>query len=454
MHKLILNIVLTVTLSLFGFGWLIDQYLDNSLDSEITDVQPQNNVLNGFINYLRAVPPEELQTAVTNLAKHFDVNLTLENKDDFAFEDRVLAELDSTGLQVASDIEEYRLRSIPNHPNALLKLTSAIEAEQSKPLDVILTLALYFGVSVAVVLWMLPLIRRLTTLTNVANKFGKGDLSARVIPAKYSQINVLENSFNKMASQIEHLIEENRLLANSLSHDLRTPVSCFRFGLDASLGETDLVKKDNYLKRMENDLENIEGMLNAFLDYASMERKGMHLDFRNTNINDFVSALVKDLHPIATQNGKRLTVYSEITSSEVSMDSVWVYRAFANLVTNAISYSETTVSVLLATEHETTNKDACATCYIVDDGPGIPESELEKVFDAFVRLDPSRKRNGKNFGLGLAIVKRVADWHGFTVSFVSKNDTKGLSAQLKERSFDIENMGAIVRISMPLSQRS
>jgi len=453
MHKLILNIVLTVTLSLFGFGWLIDQYIYDSLNNEEMNVQPQNEMFNGFINHLKDTPPEQLQITVDDLAEQFNVNLALENREDFALEEKVLAELDSIGLKVASDVEEYHLRSIPNHPNALLKLITEIDVEQDRQLDVILTLLLYFGVSIAVVLWMLPLIRRLTKLTDVANKFGKGDLSVRVIPAKYSQINVVENSFNKMASQIEHLIEENRLLANSLSHDLRTPVSCFRFGLDASLGERDIDKKDEYLTRMEKDLENIEGMLNAFLDYASMERKGMHLDFHKTNLNDFVGALVKDLGPIVMQQDKQLTFSSEISSQEVNMDNVWVYRAFSNLITNAISYATTQVSVFLTTEYDVTNKASRAVCYILDDGPGIPDSELEKVFDAFVRLDPSRKRTGKNFGLGLAIVKRVIDWHSFNVSFMSKSDAAAQSSHFKEKLMALQNVGALAKISMPLIQR-
>lgn len=451
MHKLVLNIVLTVTLSLFGFGWLIDQYIYNSLDDEAAISQPQNHMFNGFINHLSEVTPQALDARVQKLSQQFNVNLALENRENFAFEEKVLAELDSTGLQVVSDVEAYYLKSIPNHPTRLLKLTTDIDVDQARQLDVFLTLLLYFGVSIAVVLWMSPLIRRLTQLTYVANKFGNGDLSVRVTPAKYSQINVLEHSFNKMASQIEHLIEENRLLANSLSHDLRTPVSCFRFGLDASLGESDMDKKNHYLTRMEKDLENIEGMLNAFLDYASMERKGMQLDFHETSLKDFVEALVRDLRPIATQNSKDLELSSELTSCDINMDNVWVYRAFANLITNAISYAHSRVSVFLTTEYDQTNKTSRGVCYIYDDGPGIPDSELEKVFDAFVRLDASRKRNGKNFGLGLAIVKRVADWHDFTVSFMNKSEITTFATQVYKKPLAVEDVGAMAKIIMPLS---
>ncbi len=80
-------------------------------------------------------------------------------------------------------------------------------------------------------------------------------------------------------------------------------------------------------------------------------------------------------------------------------------------------------------------------------------TELEKVFDAFVRLDPSRKRTGKNFGLGLAIVKRVTDWHSFNVSFMSKSDAAAQSSHFKEKQMALQNVGAMAKISMPLIQR-
>lgn len=294
---------MTVTLSLFGFGWLIDEFVYNSESVESEENHPHQVLLNGFVNHLGNASADTLITRVKTLSVQFNVNLVLERREDFAFEKDVFDELDTLGLQLASEHGLYYLKPIPKHPEYLLKLTAARNTEGNRSLELTLTLLLYFGVSVAVVLWMYPLIKRLKKLTSAANKFGKGNLSARVVPAKLSQINVLEESFNKMASQIEHLIEENRLLANSLSHDLRTPVACFRFALDACLDEPDVERKNEYLMRMEKDVENIEGMLKAFLDYASMERQGMQLVFRLTNMIGFLQTVVNDLQPIAKKKG-------------------------------------------------------------------------------------------------------------------------------------------------------
>ena len=79
-----------------------------------------------------------------------------------------------------------------------------------------------------------------------------------------------------MASQIEKLVADNKILARSLSHDIRTPIACLRFGLEAALDSKTLEKKDSYLTRMDSELTNMEDMTSAFLEYASMERHHRH----------------------------------------------------------------------------------------------------------------------------------------------------------------------------------
>ncbi|AFT94863.1 sensor histidine kinase [Alteromonas macleodii str. 'Balearic Sea AD45'] len=452
MNKLIIHIVLTVTLSLFAFGWLIDEFVYHSTSQNNEQSISENVLLDGFINLLNEVPNEQLKSTVAKLSQQFDTDLVLVSIDDFAFDKDIFIKLETTSIQLASENELFQLKRLANHPDYLLKLTVTNSVEQGRELELFLTLLLYFGVSIAVVLWMSPLIQRLKKLTHFANEFGKGNLSVRVKPAKYSQINVLENSFNKMASQIEHLIEENRLLANSLSHDLRTPVACFRFALDASISESDIDKKNGYLRRMEQDVDNIEGMLNAFLDYASMERKGMQLELRATDVHDFLEAIVNDLKPIAKNKGITLRLNSVISDKHSTFDNSWMYRVYVNLITNAISYAKSDVTVNLFNSVEQISGHKKINCIICDDGPGIPEQDLKKVFEAFVRLDSSRKRNGENFGLGLAIVQRVVDWHGFQIGFLSKGD---LELELSEvaQNCELERLGAVVKLTMPVNAK-
>lgn len=78
---------------------------------------------------------------------------------------------------------------------------------------------------------------------------------------------------------------------------------------------------------------------------------------------------------------------------------------------------------------------------------------MKKVFDAFVRLDSSRKRNGENFGLGLAIVKRVIDWHSFKVSFLPREEHKTINSFLSQGDMQLNELGAVVRLTIPVLAR-
>lgn len=449
MNKIIINIVLTVTLSLFGFGWLIDKYANDSTQNDIKTVQLQTKVLNGIAYQLSLLSGEEIENGLSSINDRFSLDLSLENAENYAFHSELLSKLKHEGLSLGSEHGPFVLLSIANHPKYLLKLSLPKESTESNILDLTLTLLLYLGMSIVVVLWMLPLIKRLSSLTKVASDFGSGNLSARVRPGQYSQIKLLETSFNKMASQIEQLIEENRLLANGLSHDLRTPLACFRFGLDASLHESDLNQKNHYIKRMENDLENMENMLNAFLDYASMERMSLDLDYRTHNLSDFMKSLVNDIRPLAIKSNKRISLISECADAVIECDSVWMYRAFSNLLSNAIEYANQHVTIILTREQDHTNSPSKLVCYICDDGPGIPDEQLSSVFQAFVRLDSSRKRNSNNFGLGLAIVQRVVEWHNFEISFLDKSAVTDNKPFFTPRLLNPGTIGAAVKVSMP-----
>ena len=449
MNKIIINIVLTITLSLFGFGWLIDKFASGSSQHDTKTTQLQTNVLNGIVSQLSLLSEEEIIHGLASLKNQFALDLSLENAEDYAFNDVLSSKLHQDGLSLSSELSIFVLRSIPNHPKYLLKLSLAEKPTENNYLDLILTLLLYFGLSLVVVLWMLPLIKRLSFLEKVAIDFGSGNLKARVQSGQYSQIKLLEISFNKMASQIEQLIEENRLLANSLSHDLRTPLACFRFGLDASLNETDISRKNHYIKRMENDLENMEKMLNAFLDYASMERMSLDMDYRTHNLSDFMKSLVNDISPLAIKSNKQISLISECADAVVEYDSVWMYRAFSNLLSNAIEYANQHVTIILTREHGQANSPSKLVCYICDDGLGIPDEQLSSVFQAFVRLDSSRKRNSNNFGLGLAIVQRVVEWHNFEISFLDKAAVTDNISFFTPRLLDPDTIGATVKMSMP-----
>jgi signal transduction histidine kinase len=240
---------------------------------------------------------------------------------------------------------------------------------------------------------------------------------------------MLENSFNNMARQIEKLIADNKILARSLSHDIRTPIACLRFGLEAALDSKTLEKKNNYLTRMDSELTNMEEMTSAFLEYASMERQALHIKKQKIDIKALINSAIDDCQTLVNQ--KEINIMFVAPDEEIScyLDYHWCYRALINLISNAIGYANNQILLKAVI----TNKELIIT--IEDDGKGIASDKLNIVFTPFVKLDPERSREQGHFGLGLAICAKVLDWHKGSIT---TSNNKHLSGACFTLSFPLE----------------
>lgn len=412
------------------------KFLDEVFDaqSNVFDIQEfstECKLLNSISKQLELVPQEKLESELERWQAMLDINLAFEQQQNLSLSSELMEQVNSeSGLVIDSDNQVEIVRSIENHPSTLLILTTLPKNQDSKnynsELEIWLTILFYFGFCLILAIWAFPLAKRLTKLDHMASDFGAGDLSKRIQTSRFSYIETLETSFNRMANQIEELIAENKLLAGSISHDLRTPLSCLRFGVDAALETETNERKNYYLQRMDDDLTRMENMLEAFLDYASLERKRFELVKSEVNVIKLIEATINSCQLLADKHSKTISFHSSLDSNAVSysVDPGWFSRAIMNLITNAINYS--TQQVLISCNH----KGGSMVIIVEDDGPGIPESDQENVFRAFVKLDKSRTRS-EHFGLGLAIVSRVISWHDASI-ILSR------SAQLGGAKFTIE----------------
>lgn len=315
-----------------------------------------------------------------------------------------------------------------------MQINFPLEQAENEPFNFLLTLALYLSICGILILWVFPLSRRLFLLNSAAAKIGEGQLSVRIKPSRFSYIKMLENSFNNMASQIEKLVADNKILARSLSHDIRTPIACLRFGLEAAIESKTLEKKNSYLARMDSELTNMEEMTSAFLEYASMERYALQLKKQKTNINELINSAIADCQILAKQKN----VFIELNIKQNSklnaklknhnqnsadnresqdkpnihyqLDHHWCYRTLVNLISNAIGFANKEVLLTLI------NTDTTLIIKVEDDGKGIASDKLDIIFTPFVKLDAERSREQGHFGLGLAICAKVMDWHQGTIT--------------------------------------
>mgnify|MGYP000542203906 CR=1 FL=1 len=407
MQRLFVSIVFAVLGSLFFIGWALDQLVaQQTHDQESEHVVMFKQLLNGFDQQLSSVSNEQLEHYTATLAKQFDINLSIEKTANIALPLALKDELTSSGsLLLASDQQAYILRTIQSHPEFLLRFTLPPESPEDHQLNLLLTTILYVGVCTILMFWLFPLARRLYLLTDAAERIGTGKLDVRVPISRFSYIKRLEVSFNHMAAQIEKLVADNKVLARSLSHDIRTPMSCLRFGVEAAIDTPNIDKKNDYLQRMETELTRMEEMTSAFLEYAGMERKGFHLTPESTSISELIASIHADFCAIAQQHQIKFDVTLPEHEVIVSIDAHWFYRALQNLLSNAMQYAKSQVMLSLQTKG---NKLIVS---VEDDGVGIAEKKAQEIFSPFVKLDDNRSREKGHFGLGLAICAKVIDWH-------------------------------------------
>jgi signal transduction histidine kinase len=415
MKRLYISMVVAVLGALFIISWGLDKLVaKQGNEHENTELVVYQKLIDGFEQQLSSIKADELLEKTNQLAKNFQVNVSLESTDNIALPPSLLAQLSqSGGLLLASQDDAYLLRKISLYPQTLIHLQLPPMVPENEQENLLFTLILYLGICGILLLWLLPLTRRLYLLTFAAAKIGAGDLSIRVPYNRLSYINTLESSFNNMAARIEKLVADNKILARSISHDIRTPMSCLRFGVEAALDCDDLNKKNNYLLRMENELTRMEDMTTAFLDYAGMERQSFHLNTELIDVNNLIELVTSDCQSLAEQHNIKLTCQSLSIEKFYSLDFHWCYRAALNLVSNAIQHANS--QVILSVELTQQGFSIA----VEDDGKGIPKDKRDVIFSPFIKLDSSRSREQGHFGLGLAISAKVMDWHQGTIKVIA-----------------------------------
>lgn len=426
MRRLFISLILVVIGSLFVIGWGLDQFVAEEYAPESQDeFHLYQQLIDGFVKQLEVVEEKDIQGEATILSEHFGLELSIEDKNNLALPSALQLQLrQQGGLFLASNKKSYILKEINQSSGKLLQLTLPEHPQEDKEFNLAMTLLLYLGVCIILLLCLLPLARRLLLLTKAAEKIGEGQLDVRIPSNKYSYLKRLELSFNHMAAQIEKLVADNKILARSLSHDIRTPMSCLRFGVEAAIDTQDIDKKNLYLSRMETELGRMEDMTTAFLEYASMERQGFNLKAEWFDINELISALAEGCDELVKQNNVKLSPVYLSPMVNVLFDFHWCYQALQNLVSNAVQYAKSEIIVSVV-KHKNN-----IVIRVEDDGKGIDENKVDTIFTAFVKLDENRCREQGHFGLGLAITAKVVDWHKGSICAKSSKKLGGACIEI------------------------
>ena len=206
--------------------------------------------------------------------------------------------------------------------------------------------------------------------------------------------------------QLERTREE--FVAN-VSHELRTPLSLIKGYvetlLDGARHNPDVAER--FLKIIERNAQRLDLLIQDLLTISALESGRMKLNLQPVDLHSLAEKVLNDLHAKAEARGA--TLVNQLPSLLAQVDANRVDQVFANLVDNAIKYGRLQGRVTVGGRPTETGLLEIS---ITDDGPGIPQEALDRVFERFYRVDKARSRDQGGTGLGLSIVKHIIQSHG------------------------------------------
>ena len=250
--------------------------------------------------------------------------------------------------------------------------------------------------------------RKLREVNYGLNRMKAGDMTLRLPVDGTDEMASLANSYNSMSDHIQRLIEAQRELMRAVSHELRTPVARIRFGMEMLAEEDDYEYRLQQVDMIDKDIEALNTLIDEIMTYAKLEQGTPSLDIENIVLFEVLDQVVVETEALKTQ--KEIHLNAPPLTLTVEAERRYLHRVVQNLVGNAVRYGDHQVLVSGGI-----NDSGMAYVCVEDDGPGIPEDERERVFEAFARLDDSRTRASGGYGLGLSIVSRIAYWFGGSV---------------------------------------
>ena len=272
--------------------------------------------------------------------------------------------------------------------------------------DGILIWVYYLLVAIALYIWLWPLSRDLRELRKTALDFGTENFAARVKINKSSSITPVATAFNSMAQRIQDLITSHQDLTNAVSHELKTPLSRFKFSLEIVNNSDDKEQSKKYLQSMKQDVCELDELIDEMLNYAKLGTHNLKLNPQCVEPKQWLKTIIESYSQEEIKISLELMSLESELEKFITIDQHLMSRAVNNLIRNGLRYAHHHLKISF-------NKvDKKIYLSIEDDGIGIPEQFREQIFQPFARLDTSRDRQSGGYGLGLAITQKIVQRHG------------------------------------------
>lgn len=259
----------------------------------------------------------------------------------------------------------------------------------------------------------------MSAIINGMGELSRGNLDYRIEVDGKSEFAEICEQFNSLASRLQESEEMVKRHEDSkhdvlvgISHDLGTPltsIQAYTEGILDGVANTP-EKQKHYLEMIKDKAEDIQSLVTQIVMFSELKRE----DYPYHPIE---MRLDKEIEKLIELQGKEyeergLRIKGNLKPTVIQADPEYLYRILINIIENSIKYRKKEVGTLEITLDESGN---CHCLICEDDGPGVTEEALPKLFEVFYRTDPARSMPGKGSGIGLAIVKILMEKMGGSV---------------------------------------
>ena len=294
------------------------------------------------------------------------------------------------------------------------------------PLPWLLLIGTIVGVSI---LFWFPFVRNITKtvgqITTATEKIAEEDFAVRVGEKRTDELGRLGASINHLAERLSGFVHGQKRFLGDISHELNSPLARMNFALTILEDRVD-AKNRAYVEDVKEEVELMSKLVSELLAYSKAGIKTAAAECRMIELKPLVELAV------ARETGmEKAAVNIEIAEGlEVSGQSEMIVRAVSNIVRNAIRYAGAAGAIRVTAEK--TENDQVE-IVIADNGAGVPENALDKIFDPLYRVESDRSRQSGGSGLGLAIVKTCVEACGGKV-FAENRQPHGLAVKIHLQS--------------------
>lgn len=275
------------------------------------------------------------------------------------------------------------------------------------------------------------IIRPIQQLRKATHEFADGNLKVPAtdyIGNRQDEFSDLASDFDKMAEKIDSMLHSQKRLLSDVSHELRSPLTRMQIASGLALKQAN-AETEPYLNRIELEIERLNEMIGELLQVSSLESGSVYEQKTEFCINDLLSAMVIDANFEAEADGKKVSLYAPEDIEFFGYHGLFA-RAVENIIRNAIRHTDNNTEVQVKLYYNMGE----IIIDIIDQGPGINQEHLKKIFEPFYRPTEARERTSGGAGLGLAIAKQSIEANGGIISATNANQSgyeKGLLVSIR-----------------------